>query len=316
MAHEIDMSNGRANMAFVGETPWHGLGAQVPVDLPFERWAEVAGLNWAIAKSQVFFQLPDAEDGEVEAVPGRSVLYRTDTKAPLSIMSSERYKIVQPREIINFYEDLVSTAGFRLHTAGSLRGGQKIWALAETGREFRIQGQDRINTFLLLATSCDGTLATTAQFTSIRVVCNNTLTMAVEGKTTDAVHVSHATEFDPDTVKLQLGIVDDVTETFEETVTEMSKIKMSEQDAIKFLSNLLGGVTETAIDKAKQRTLYSLYTLYSGQGKGADLRSAQNTLWGAVNAVTEFYDHGAARTNDARLNSAWFGTGAKMKRKA
>jgi hypothetical protein len=72
------------------------------------------------------FQLGD----NLESIPGRSVLYRSDTKAPLSIMSSERFKIVQPEEVISFYEDLVAVAGFRLHTAGSLLGGKKIWALA------------------------------------------------------------------------------------------------------------------------------------------------------------------------------------------
>lgn len=84
---------------------------------------------------------------------------------PLSVVSN-RYKVVQPHEVLHFYKDLVSAGGFELETAGVLKGGRKLWALAKTGHEARIKGNDRIKAYLLsLATSCDGTLCTTAQFT-------------------------------------------------------------------------------------------------------------------------------------------------------
>ena len=99
---------------------------------------------------------------------------------------------MQPHDVLGFYRDLVSVSGFELETAGVLKGGKKLWALARTGDEMMLSGMDQVKGYLLLATSCDGSLATTAQFTSIRVVCNNTLQMAV-GDNLGAVRVPHST---------------------------------------------------------------------------------------------------------------------------
>ena len=134
----------------------------------------------------------------------QKVLFRSDTLQPLSVVS-KRYQVVQPREVLEFYRDLVDVGGFELETAGVLKGGRKLWALAQTGQEAVLRGGDRVKAYLLLATACDGTLATTAQFTSVRVVCNNTLQMAV-GDSTGAVKVPHSTKFDPELVKKELGV--------------------------------------------------------------------------------------------------------------
>jgi len=86
-----------------------------------------------------------------------------------------------------------------------LREGRKFWALACTGQSTTLKGRDKVDGYLLLATACDGTLATTAQFTSVRVVCNNTLSIAL-GNATGAIKAPHRSRFDPDVVKPQLGI--------------------------------------------------------------------------------------------------------------
>lgn len=107
------------------------------------------------------------------------MLFRSDTKAPLSVVS-QRFQVVQPSEILDFYRDLTEVSGFDLNqTAGVLKGGRKIWALARTGQSSTLKGNDVNNADVLLATAYDGTLATTAQFMSIRVVCNNTLAVAL-----------------------------------------------------------------------------------------------------------------------------------------
>ena len=99
---------------------------------------------------------------------------------------------VQPAEVLEFYRDLVSAGGFELETAGVLKGGKKLWALAKTGQETVLRGNDTVKAYLLLATSCDGTLCTTAQFTSVRVVCNNTLTLAHGSKASQLLRVRHS----------------------------------------------------------------------------------------------------------------------------
>ncbi len=143
--------------------------------------------------------------GEILAYPDSKVLYRSDTRATLSVVGN-RFKVVQPEEILEFYRDLTEVSGFELETAGVLKGGRKMWALARTGQSGVLKGNDQTNAYLLLATSCDGTMATTAQFTSIRVVCNNTPAVALKGSTANAVKVKHNTAFDANLVKKQLGI--------------------------------------------------------------------------------------------------------------
>jgi hypothetical protein len=109
----------------------------------------------------------------------RFVLMRSDTEEALSVVSGD-YQVVQPKKILEFYRDLTRQCGYSLETAGALKGGRKVWALARTGIDGSVgeDGQDQLAAYLLLATSCDKTLATTAAFTSIRVVCQNTLSFA------------------------------------------------------------------------------------------------------------------------------------------
>jgi phage/plasmid-like protein (TIGR03299 family) len=103
--------------------------------------------------------------------------------------------VVQPKEVLEFYRDLTEVSGYELETAGVLKAGRKFWALARTGKESALKGNDVVKGYLLLATSCDGTLATTATPTTIRVVCNNTLSIALNGASS-AIKVPHSTSFD------------------------------------------------------------------------------------------------------------------------
>jgi len=200
MAHLIEQ------MAYVGQTPWHGLGNELTSNQPLEVWAKQAGLDWQIQESPVRYVTNSGGAlGEILSYPDSKVLYRSDTRAPLSVVGN-RFKVVQPEEILEFYRDLTEVSGFELETAGVLKGGRKMWALARTGQSGMLKGNDQTNAYVLLATACDGTMATTAQFTSIRVVCNNTLAVALKGSTANAVKVKHNTAFDADLVKKQLGI--------------------------------------------------------------------------------------------------------------
>jgi len=202
MAHQIE------NMAYVGQTPWHGLGNPLTPNQSIEVWAQQAGMDWRIESSDVSYMAKN-DRGQSIIMPyeEQRVLYRSDTHAPLSVVS-QRYQEVQPMEILNFYKDLTEQSGFELETAGVLKGGKKFWALAKTGQTSALKGKDVSNGYILLATACDGTLATTAQFTSIRVVCNNTLAIALKGQSASAgvVKVPHSTKFDAQKIKQQLGI--------------------------------------------------------------------------------------------------------------
>lgn len=163
MAHEI------SSMAYIGATPWHGLGNHLSEHQPIQIWLKEAGMDWTIEQSDVLFNA-DTSALHIRPYSDSKVLFRSDSLTPLSVVSN-RYKVVQPHEVLNFYKDLVSVGGFELETAGVLKGGRKLWALAKTGQEAKIKGNDRIKAYLLLATSCDGTLCTTAQFGAVPFTC-------------------------------------------------------------------------------------------------------------------------------------------------
>ena len=310
MAHLVEQ------MAYVGATPWHGLGNQLTAKQPLEVWAEQAGMAFSILETPVRYMTESAGSlGAIMSFPDQKVLYRSDTKAPLSVVSN-RYQVVQPREILEFYRDLTEISGFELETAGVLKFGRKIWALAKTGQSASIKGNDTINGYLLLATACDGTLATTAQFTSIRVVCNNTLAVALANGT-GAVKVPHSTSFDPQAVKKQLGISVSSWDAFMYQMKTLSERKVKSHEAMNYFLRVFTDPATTATGLSNERAMKKVQELYEGQGKGAELASSRATAFGLLNAVTEYVDHERrARSTDHRLESAWFGQGATLKRKA
>jgi phage/plasmid-like protein (TIGR03299 family) len=313
MAHHIE------NMAFVGATPWHGLGSQLSQNQPLEVWQREAGMDWHIEESPVRFVAGASSHlGSIHSYPEQKVLYRSDTKAPLSVVSN-RYKVVQPNEVLEFYRDLTEYAGYELETAGVLKGGKKFWALARTGQSSVLKGRDEVNGYLLLATSCDGTLATMATPTTVRVVCNNTLAIAVNGAS-QAIRVPHSTEFNAQRVKQQLGISVSQWSEFMYRMKTLSERKVKPKEALQYFLQVICS-TATDLEDRKQlpqhRALQKVQDLYQGQGRGSQLASAQDTAWGLLNAVTEFVDHEKrARSTDHRLDSAWFGQGAVLKQKA
>jgi phage/plasmid-like protein (TIGR03299 family) len=301
-------------MAYVDATPWHGLGNQLPVNQPLEVWLQSAGMDWSIKETEVLYSV--AESGlHMKPYADSKVLFRSDTLAPLSVVSN-RYKVVQPHDVLEFYRDLVSAGGFELETAGVLKGGKKLWALARTGQETMLKGGDRVKAYLLLATSCDGTLCTTAQFTSVRVVCNNTLQLAV-GDRAGAVKVPHSTKFDPAAVKQELGIGLNAWDSFMSSIRTLAERKVNKFEAMNFLVDVLGDRDIPLAEQPNQKGLQSVHALFAGNGKGSALAAADGTAWGLLNAVTEYVDHQRrARSQDYRLDSAWFGQGAAIKGRA
>jgi len=314
MAHELASSN---DIAYVGETPWHGLGNKLPKNQPIEVWQKSAGMDFEIKQTDVLFNAANGDGNllNLRSNPDATVLYRSDNNEALSVVS-KRYKVVQPKDVLGFYRDLVSVGGFELETAGILKGGKKLWALARTGQETLLPGLDKVKAYLLLATSCDGSLATTAQFTSVRVVCNNTLQMAV-GDSKGAIRVPHSTTFDPAAVKQELGLGMTAWEAFMASIKAMSNRPVNKFEAMNFLVTVLGNPTLPLNEQPNQKAIQTVYGLYSGEGRGSKLQSANGTAWGLVNGITEYVDtHRRARNQDYRLDSAWFGQGSQLKGKA
>ena len=313
MAHQLEQ------IAYVGDTPWHKLGNALPAKQPIEVWAEKAGMDWRICETPVRYMTEQAGAlGSIMSFDEQKVLYRSDTKAPLSVVGG-RYQVVQPQAVLEFYRDLSEVSGFELETAGVLKAGKKFWALARTGKETVLKGNDRVKGYVLLATSCDGTLATTATPTTIRVVCNNTLSIAL-GTATGAIKVPHSTRFDADAVKQQLGIAVSQWDSFMYRMKTLSERKVKTHESMNYFLKVLCQ-TDTHADLAagltNERALKKVQELYEGHGRGAELQAAKGTAWGLLSAVTEFVDHERrARSQEYRLDSAWFGQGGQLKQRA
>ena len=208
----------------------------------------------------------------------------------------------------------VELGGFQLETAGALSHGKRVWALASVGPGADIVEGDMVKPYLLFGTSYDGTMATVAKFTSIRVVCNNTITAAL-GDSESTVRVLHSEKFDADAVRLQLGIVANTWERFLVQSRKLATVAMPAVEADEFVTELLRPYTGRE-DVSDSRAYKRVMALFNGRAIGSELEGVIGTRWGMLNAVTELVDHERGRSDNTRLESAWFGTGAAMKARA
>lgn len=342
--HEIYVTrDGKASMAFVGETPWHDLGNRLTKGAPISTWKREAGFVWTADMATPEFLRADGTRGTVD---NRRVIYRSDTGAPLSIMG-DGYKPVQPGEVIEFFRDLTEEQGFHLHTAGVLRGGQKLWAMASNDTSDEVVPGDRVKGNVLLTTSLDGTSPTIAGFTSVRVVCANTLGIALGQGLRDANGVrltgrrgmgrtSHRSVFDAAAVKREIGLVRETFAEFMEHMRNLAAVKINPILARDVLRNvfgqpiltksisagaadanpiIVGNEAKSILDRIsrEQKSVARCLALYGGEARGADHPGVKGTAWGLLNAVTEHVDFEQGRARDSRLDSAWFGRGADFK---
>ena len=324
MGHMIDETTGRAAIAYAGQTPWHGLGQQLSEGADIDTWTREAGLGYSVQACDVQYETP-AVTG-LQSWPERKVLTRSDTGAPLAVVSKD-YRVVQPAEVMDFFRKLTDIGGFQMETAGALSHGRRVWALARVGDGAPVVDGDLVKPYLLLGTSYDGTMATIAKFTAIRVVCNNTITPAVNSRADEtdkgylksSVRVLHSAQFDADAVRLQLGIVADQFERFIVQSRQLARIDMKFPEADQFVQELLRPYHQSALEITDTKAYKRVIELWQGRAIGSDILSASKvsgSRWAMLNAVTQLVDHERGRSDNTRLESAWFGTGAALKNRA
>ena len=309
MAHMIE------TMAYAGQVPWHGLGNKVEENISLDEFQKEAGMDWTVSKRPVKY----CEEGSVDYMrtfPKRFVIARDTDDKPYSVVS-DRYKPVQPKEIFEFFNDLLSMHNMKMHTAGSLSDGARIWCLAQTGDVHKVLGQDRVDGYLLLSTSYDLTLSTLAQFTSVRVVCNNTLQQAL-GSSAGRVSIPHIKEFSAADIKDQLGIGREQWVAFTGVLDLLAKTKLDSAKAGEVMSKVfkLPDDMEKRVLDPNRLHADNVVQMFKEQSFiGADL--AGETAWGLMNSLTEYVDfRKKARNQGSRLNSSWFGDNAQLKVRA
>lgn len=339
MAHQLYTNplTGKTSMAYVGEPPWHGLGQQLTPESSREEWLIESGMDFNIAAKPVLFYVPESDI--VIPYPNRVALYRDDTNAPLALVS-DKFRVVQPSQIMEQQFNICDALGATMETAGVLFDGKRFWSMSRLGNNL-VWGEDLLEDFVLIATACDGTMATIIRRTMVRVVCNNTLTMATATGSKYELRVPHQMDVEFDKVRVALGIDDaGALVSLQQTIKSMSEYHIDGDEALGYIVSVLHGVEvnqdtiaealpeptdelseETpcgSIEKLKEsKIVKEIYTLWDGAGKGSTMDTADHTLWGCLSAITEYQDHHrASKSIDHRLNRMWFGDGEVIKNRA
>ena len=304
MAHMVEIIDGVAQMAYAGETPWHGLGHQVSNDLTPVEMMNASGTNWEVRKEPAVVKI----DGEYVNT-GRSALLRSSDNYILDVISDD-WNPTQNATAFEFFREYVEAGKMTMETAGSLDNGRNVWALAKIGSSFQAVKGDVTEGYLLFSNPHKYGRAITVKFTTVRVVCNNTLTWALDKGGSQSVSVHHGRVFNPEEVKTTLGIASHQMHTMEET----AKFLVSKRYTPESLRQMIMEVFPSTADKTQlsrpAETVLSVMKTQPGAQFG------EGSYWQALNAVTFSVDHLLGRKQETRLNSAWFGVNDNRKRLA
>jgi len=309
MVHNLNMTNGKASMMYVREAPWHRLGTRLERPATAAEAIEAAGLGFTVEKRSLKTEAPEL------SVRGHFATIRTDTSEVLGVVGS-RYVPIQNKDAFVTFDALVGEGEAIYHTAGVLGKGERIWILAKLPEYIQVNGDDIVEKFLLLTNAHDGSGAVRVKLTPIRVVCENTLTIALSGAEQE-VRIRHTAEA-PSRMKEAHEILGLTNKLYDELDHIFNR--MSEKDVN---ATMLNDYVKRIFPDPPEMENLSRTTAFRGKvldlaetGRGVEL--AKGTLWGAYNAVTEYVDHYRQPNADdpARLKSIWFGSGERIKKQA
>ena len=282
-------------MMYVREKPWHGLGTMVqdaPNSLDALRLAE---LNWEVRPGKVAV----AETGVV--IPNAVANIRSSDGKVLGIVT-DRYRVVQNVDAFAFTDTLIG-GDVRYETAGSLNGGRKVWLLARLP-ETKVAGDD-VEPYLCFTNTHDGSGAVKAFVTPIRVVCNNTLNLAINGaKRTWSVRHNGDINKKIAEARESLELANRYMQALDTEAQKMAEIKVDEAKLEKLLTSLFNKPKDDASDREK-RNFDSQMAQYYICYNAADIAQFRGTAWGAINAMTDMVAHQAplrAASNYAENN--------------
>lgn len=313
MSANISQASGDVEMMYVGETPWHGTGTKLDNPATASEALTASRLNW------------DVELQEMKLLDGRIVkdhkaVIRADTKDQLGVVGS-RFHPLQNREAFSLFDAIVGEKLAIYHTAGALGLGEKVWILAKLPGEIKVLKNDVTGKYLLLAHAHDGTLRLSIMFTPIRVVCQNTLNMAMACGIDERYTAKHTKSIGVNISKITqtLGIVNRKYQLFEELSQKLTTVSLT-QEAFSNYAKEVMVIKEKEPATRTQNMLDKLSELFES-GKGTDIKGVKGTAWGAYNSVVEYVDfyRSSRDTGDIqsnRANSILFGSGATIKQRA
>ena len=346
----VTVTRGKAEMAALqGVDVWWDTdvisAGRLAPGATIEEWLQASGMTYTFRKAKLHYYADRAQT-DLRTDDDNVAIIRSDNGARMGIANAG-YNITQPFEMLEFFRDLVAGSGFELTTAGTLHGGKRMWALAKI-TEAKISGWDRIGAYLLLSSSADGSLSNEGRLTTVCVVCQNTMGMALAREA--KARVSHRVSMALQKLKAELGLetAKEKFAAYVDAASVLSTRKVSDAAADEFVLRLLRGASadervqqavaaastggDTLAEllaapfvlKAPEQDLESLLrrprgadavlALFEGAGRGSDQKGRAGTAWGLVNAVTDYVDHvRTCKSDDHRVESAWWGTGDALK---
>ena len=310
MSHNLYIRDGKTSMFYVGEVPWHKLGTMLEHPATAAEAIEAAGLDFKVHLKPV----KTVVNRKQTIIPGTFATVRQDTSAILGVVGS-RYKPIQNKDAFAFFDALVGSAEAIYHTAGVLGKGQRIWVLAKLPSYIRIGRNDIIDKYLLLTNSHDGSSLVRAKLTPIRVVCSNTLSVALSGSEQEVRirHTANAVHKLEEAHKL-LGLSNSLYRELDTIFNRMALRKVTNKQLLSYVRSLIPSNPDAQHQTRNENIREAILDLHES-GKGAEM--SRGSLWGAYNAVTEYSDHVQhSRDTNKQLRSIWFGGGEKLKLRA
>lgn len=307
MAHEVE------TMAFANAVPWHGLGNRIDPACTVDEMLVASGLDWSVKKVPLLAQ---AEDGTLIKLPQRRALIRTTDNKVLTVVG-DTWTPFQNRDALEFFREYTEAGGAKLETAGSLRGGKVIWALASIQQGFTVNRTDHVKGYILLTSPHEVGRAITVRTTTVRVVCANTMAMAM--RSSADYSQNHLSSFNTAAAKDAIGLAKEQVQQAHLDAKLLSKMQMSEFDNVRFLAQFFQPALEGEKEDAHVELLLNspnernkvmdqvMWSLDNAPG------AIKGNAWGTLNAVTHWVDHVAGTKPETRLWESWMGHRAQLK---
>lgn len=267
-----------------------------------------AGLDWKVEKRPVHFPI---STGGLKPLAESFVTVRTDTEDGLGVVGS-RYVPFQNKTVFSFFDQLVAEKGANYTKAGQIDGGARVYLLAKLPKTVQVAGVDAVDTYLIFNNSHDGSSSIEVKLLAVRLICSNGLTGWTD---TGSFKVRHTS-----TIALKLAQAREILhlsaqsiDQFLEKADALARTKLNKEIVEQFLQGIdLHKLPDESTRRENQR--FDVLRLIE-RGIGHQQAEIKNSLWSAVNAVTEYVDHKEGDT-EKRLSSIWFGHGAQLKEKA
>lgn len=310
MAHEVE------TMMYVNQTPWHGLGTKLKEPPSITEALKASGLDWTV-------KLYDLQtvDGNLPVLH-KAVVRETD-KRVLGVVGN-RWHPLQNKAAFEWFDPFLQNGDATLDTAGSLRGGRKVWVLAKLSKKpFKVKKGDEIEKYLLLSHGHDGITAIRCGFTPIRVVCANTLRWSIESKDSNLIRLKHTSNArqNLDLLREAINTIDQRFEASAELYRKLAGRAIHRGDLEKYV-HMVFFPQVIDLKVAEERQLSAINEMNQTikrlfeSGRGSEQESAKGTFWGLYNAANEYLNYEAGKTQDTRLDNLWFGSGARADQRA